>query len=559
MEKILRIFNKEYGNLSQAAILLGSFTFLSQILGLFRDRSIAHFIGPSAILDTYYVAFRIPDLIFISFASLISVTVIIPFIVRRMSGEEITPSAQKFLSDIFSSFLLLLTLVSILAFVFMPKLATLVAPGFDSFHQEKVILLSRIMLLSPIFLGLSNLFGSITQIFQRFFVYSLSPILYNLGIILGVVFLYPMWGIEGVAIGVVLGSFLHCFIQLIFVLHSGFKPKFYFRVHFQSVKEVVLVSLPRTLGLSLNNIALTLIVVLASYLKSGSISIFNLSLNLHSVPLGIFGISYAVAVFPILSKFYSANNVEKFKENIISASRQIIFWSIPATFLFIVLRAQIVRVVLGSSSFSWDNTRLIAATLAVFSLAILAEGMIALFSRVYYAKGETKRPLWINLFSASLIVICANVFLKIFEQYPFFRDFTESLLKVVDVPGTEVLMLPLAFAVGSIINFLLYLHFIKRDFLSGEDFVAKTFFQSLGASFFMALGSYGALNFLSGVFGTTTFWGIFGQGLIAGIFGIMIWIFVLFVLKSPELADLAKTLKQKFWKTKVIAPFQEDL
>src|SRR3989339_313795 len=104
MEKILRIFTKESGSISQAALLLGCFTLLSQILALFRDRSIAHFIGPSANLDAYYAAFRVPDLIFISIASLASITVIIPFIISRMDGEKITARARKYLNDVFTVF-----------------------------------------------------------------------------------------------------------------------------------------------------------------------------------------------------------------------------------------------------------------------------------------------------------------------------------------------------------------------------------------------------------------------------------------------------------------------
>src|SRR3989338_3653871 len=101
MEKILRIFRKESVNINQAALLLGSFTILSQILALFRDRSMAHFIGPSPTLDAYYAAFRVPDLIFISIASLASFTVLIPFILGRMSGDKVTDEARKYVSDIF--------------------------------------------------------------------------------------------------------------------------------------------------------------------------------------------------------------------------------------------------------------------------------------------------------------------------------------------------------------------------------------------------------------------------------------------------------------------------
>src|SRR3989344_7904102 len=106
MEKIFKIFNKEYGNVNQAAILLGFFAFLSQVLGLFRDKAIAHFIGPGALLDAYYTAFRIPDLIFISIASLASITVLIPFLTAKLANGKITAEARKFLDDVFTVFFL---------------------------------------------------------------------------------------------------------------------------------------------------------------------------------------------------------------------------------------------------------------------------------------------------------------------------------------------------------------------------------------------------------------------------------------------------------------------
>ena len=195
--KILKIFSKEFGNMNQAALLLGIFTLLSQVLALFRDRSLAHFIGPGAILDTYYAAFRVPDLIFISIASLASITVLIPFIVAKMKGEEVTVEAKKFLNDIFTVFFLALVLVAIIAFFLMPHLISFIAPGFSHAMQLKVIWMSRIMLLSPIFMGLSNLFGTVTQLFRKFFIFSLSPVFYNLGIIFGVIVLYPIFEMSG--------------------------------------------------------------------------------------------------------------------------------------------------------------------------------------------------------------------------------------------------------------------------------------------------------------------------------------------------------------------------
>lgn len=567
MQKILRIFSKEYVNINQAALLLGSFTFLSQILALFRDRFIAHFIGPSAGLDAYYASFRVPDLIFISIASLASITVLIPFIAQKMSvsrsvdgdREKITSEAHKLMNDVFTVFFITMVAVSAVAFLIMPFLVSLIAPGFSDLMQEKVILFSRIMLLSPILLGLSNLFGTITQLFRKFFIYSLSPIFYNLGIIIGVVFLYPIFGMNGLIFGVVLGALMHFLVQIIAAVSCGLKPKFSFDINFQEIKRIAFTSLPRTLGLSFNNIALISIIAFASYLSSGSISIFNFSFNLQSVPLNIIGISYAVAAFPTLVKSFSSEKNGEFKNHLRSTARQIVFWSLPVIFLFIVLRAQIVRVILGSGSFSWENTRLVAASLAIFSVSVLAQGMVALLSRAYYASGNTKRPLTINFLCSILIIILSYIFLYIFENVLFFRYFIESLLKVEDISGTEVLMLPLAYSIGTILNFILQWFFVRRDFMEHESFIAKTFFQSLGASFFIAVVSYISLNIFSPIFGTTTFWGIFLQGFISGILGICFGILILLLLKNEELRDLLKTFKTKFWRAKVLVSPQEEL
>ena len=559
MEKILRIFTKESGTVNQAALLLGSFTLLSQILALFRDRALAHFIGPSSTLDAYYAAFRVPDLIFIGIASLASITVLIPFLVAKMSGEKITPESRKFLNDVFTVFICMMVLVSFFAYLLMPYLVSFIAPGFEPDLQWKVIALSRIMLLSPILLGLSNLLGTITQLFRKFFIYSLSPVFYNIGIIFGVLFFYPIWGIYGMGIGVALGALLHFSVQFFVSGHCGFAPRFSFSINFEDIKKTALISLPRTLGLAFNNIALIVIIALASFLESGSISIFNFSYNLQSVPLNIIGISYAVAAFPTLAKSFGAGKQEEFKQHLKDASRAIVFWSLPTIFLFIVLRAQIVRVILGSGSFSWDNTRLVAACLAVFSVSILAQGMITLLSRSYYATGNTRRPLIMNLSCSLLIIVLAYALIHLFQNVPMFRYFIESLLKVGDIPGTEVLMLPLAYSLGTILNFILHAVSIKKEFMPKEPFVSKTFFQSLGASFFLALVTYLSLNALSPVFGTTTFWGIFLQGFISGLMGILAGGVILYLLGSEELKSLLQTLTSKFWRAKVIAPPTEEL
>lgn len=559
MQKIFRIFSKESGTINQAALLLACFAFLTQILGLFRDRFIAHIIGPSPILDAYYAAFRIPDLIFISIASLASVTVILPFVLGRMPDGKVTPEAKKFLDDVFTIFFFMVIAVCVIVFILMPKIATLIVPGFTLEMQTKVVELSRIMLLSPVLLGLSSIFGSITQLFRKFLSYSLSALLYNAGLIVGIVFLYPIWGIFGLAFGIVFGALMHFLIQAFTSTRCGFTPTFSRSINFGDIKKVILVSLPRTLGLSFNHIAIILVTSVASFLASGSISIFNLSLNLQSVPLGIIGLAFSVAAFPTLTRAFSTGQIGEFKQQLKNTARQIVFLSLPMTFLFIVLRAQIVRVVLGSGAFSWENTRLVAASLALFSISIVAQGLMHLFSRTYYASGNTNRPLLVNFISSTSIVIFSILFLHLFQNIQFFKHFIESLLKVSDLPGTDILMLPLAYSCGTLLNLSLLWIFIKRDFMPGEIFIFKTFFQSLSASFFIGLVSYLSLNFFATVFDIDTFWGILLQGALSGILGILAGIIVLYLLKSEELKDIATTLHSKFWKAKVVTPPSEGL
>jgi putative peptidoglycan lipid II flippase len=551
MQRILRIFSQESKNVNQAALLLGVLALLADILALFRDRSIAHFIGPSPQLDAYYAAFRVPDLIFVCIASLASVTALIPFISAKMQDGKVTKEAEKFLGDVFTVFLLAMILIALALFF--------IAPGFTPFYQAKTVELARIMLLSPILLGLSNLFGTITQLFHRFFIFSISPILYNLGIIIGAVFFYPIFHIEGLVFGVILGALAHFILQAVASHFCGFTPRLSCSINFEDIKRVALTSLPRTMGLAFNNVAEISMTAFASFLAVGSVSLFNFSFNLQSVPLGIIGVSYATAAFPTLARSIADGRHDYFNEHLKASARAIVFWSMPATFLFIVLRAQVVRVVLGSGYFSWNDTRLAAACLALFSLSVLAQGMISLVSRAYYAKGETTRPLIMNFICSALIIVFAYLLMKLFEDSLFFRYFMESLLKVGGIPGTEVMMLPLAYSLGTILNFILHWIYVKKDFMPKESFISRTFFQSLGASFFLGLVSYISLNLLAPVFGTTRTLGIFLQGFISGILGIFAAIIVLYLLKSEELAYIIESLRTKFWRTKVVISEQEQL
>lgn len=559
VKKVFNLLNREFGNINQAAIILGFFTLLSQILGLVRDRLFAHFIGPSSSLDVYYAAFKVPDFIFVSIASLASVTALLPFLVDKLGVKEDgelngnSEKAKKFLNDIFTVFLLAMIVVSIIAFFAMPYLVKIVAPGFSLAELKDTVLLSRIMLLSPIFLGLSNLFGSVTQMFKKFFVFALSPVFYNLGIIAGVVFFYPMFGLAGLAYGVVLGAILHAIVQFPVLASHGFLPRFSFKIDWKEIKKVTMLSLPRTLGLSLGAISLIAIIAIASKMGEGAISIFQFALHIQNVPLGIIGISYSVAAFPTLARFFSSSNIKDFVAHISLAAKQIIFWSLPVMFLFIVLRAQIVRVILGTGNFTWNDTRLTAAALALFAISVSAQSLILLFTRGYYAAGNTKRPLLINIISTGATIGFAFWLVDIFRQSEIFRFFVESILRLEGVGGVEIVMLPLAYSIGSVLNaFLLWL-FFRKDFSVGktkDSFLLRSFFQSFAGAFFAGYVAYNLLGVFDDILNINTFWGILGQGFFAGFLGICSGYVVLKALKNEQVNQIENALKTKrFWKT----------
>jgi putative peptidoglycan lipid II flippase len=561
VKRFLSFFNKESNGINEAALLLGGFAFLSQLLGLIRDRMLAHFVGAGPMLDIYYAAFRIPDFLYISIASLASVTVLMPFMVNKMNnGPEGNKKAKIFLDNVFSAFMIFMAVASIAIVILMPYLASYIAPGFSESQLKLLITVSQIMLLSPIFIGLSNLIGTVTQLFKNFFIFSLSPVFYNLGILTGIFFFYPKLGVYGLALGVVIGAILHLLIQLPAVAKYKFIPQFVSHIDWPEMWRVAKLSLPRTLALSCNSLAFIFLIAMASTLKAGSISLFTFSFNLQSVPVGIIGISYSVAAFPVLVRSFSIKDMDNFISHIIQAARQIIFWSLPAITLLIVLRAQVVRVILGSNTFTWFDTRLTAAAVALFVVSLTSQSLVLLFVRGYYAAGNTKKPVMINIFSSVVVIALAYLLIYVFRTYPNILSQLEVLLRVKDVPGTIMLALPLAYALGSLLNFFLIWVLFKREFLLGiSSQLWLTFIQSALGAIVMGIIAYLSLGIFDNIFNLTTFWGIFLQGFISGVIGIIAGVLVLLVLKNKELSSLINTLSHKFRRIRIVAPEQSDL
>lgn len=557
VKRVLRLMYSEIRGLHQAAYILALFAIGSQMLGLIRDRLLAHTFGASGELDLYYAAFRIPDLLFALFSSVLSIYVLLPF-VSKARAEKNHTGGVDILSQMFTVFVLLYSLVALTLFIITPYLVPRLFPGFVD-QSPLITLLIRILLLQPFLLGLSSLYGVVTQFAQRFILYAISPLLYNLGIIVGVTFLYPWLGLPGLVVGVVFGAAAHLLVQLPLVRSTDLAFGFVRQINWSIIRSVLTFAFPRALTLSIYQAVLLVLFSLATMMSTGSISIFQFAYNLQSVPLAIIGMSYSVAAFPVLAELFAKQEREAFCQHVMTAFRHIIFWSLPIIALVIVLRAQVVRVVLGSGEFSWNDTRLTAALLAIFVISLVAQSMKLLLVRAFYAGGNTKAPLLIALFSAFVTISGALLLQLVYHKNISFQLWLVDILRLDNVAGTEVLVLAFGFIIGIIFEMILLLIFSGRYFGISWRPLRKQTVEALCAAVVAGISAYVTLIFIVDGINQGTFIGILIQGIIACIVGVVGAILTYYVFDSQELKEITHSFKSKLLKTNVIGPQSPNL
>ncbi len=521
--------------ITAAAIIVGAAGLVSRFLGIIRDRILAGEFGAGDILDVYYAAFRVPDLVFnllvLGALSAGFIPIFSSYLKRGIfKKDKINKEALDLANSILNIMGVGLIVLCTILIIFAHKIVPIITPGFTGEKLELTINMTRLMFLSPIFLGISSIFGGMLQTFRRFFVYSLAPIFYNIGIIIGALFFTDWWGIYGLAYGVILGTILHLLIQVPATFRLGYRYRWRFDWREKGVSLIGKLMVPRTLSLAIMQINLVVITIIASTLQEGSIAVFNLANNLQFFPIGIFGISYAIAVFPELSEHANEGDKENFIHNLSHTLRQILFFIIPASIVFLLLRAQIVRVILGAGEFGWSDTIRTADALAFFSLSLFAQSLIPLFARGFYAYKNTIIPFVIGLVSALVNVLASVIFSR-----------------ELGVAG-----LALAFSMANIVNLvLLWVAMrIKIGDLEEIEILSSVVKFSI-AALVMAV----FIQLIKGVVGPlvdmTKFWGIFIQGVSAGIVGMGAYFGILYLLKSEEFLTFKSALVRKLFKTKL--------
>ncbi|MFA5935707.1 MAG: murein biosynthesis integral membrane protein MurJ [Patescibacteria group bacterium] len=521
-----KLWNGETNGLTAAALIVGGASLASRIVGVFRDRVLASTFGAGESLDAYYAAFRLPDLLYsLVILGALSAGFIPVFAeyLETKSKDEAWRLAERVLSVVGATMMFICGAL----IVFAPILVPITVPGFQGDKLDITIQLTRIMALSPFFLGLSAVMGGILQATRRFFAFALAPVLYNVGIIFGALVLAPVMGLEGVAWGVVLGAFLHFLTQASVALRLGLRriPPPSFRT--EGVRRIIRLMAPRTAGLAVSQVNMVILLSLASTLPVGSIAVFNLANNLQSFPVSIFGISFAIAAFPNLSRAVARKDHEDFIHTISSAARKIAFLIVPATVLFILLRAQIVRLALGAGEFDWTDTIRTADVLGLFVISMLFQALVPLLARAFYAIQDTWTPLL-----ASLVAEAFNLVLALVLRESF-----------------GIMGLAVSFSVASALNLLLlwWLLYYKKGSLGEGDFT-RSLLRTFAAS--LALLGFGwvARQGLGMVFPLRTFWQVALQAAGTFIVGGMGFVIVAILLKSEEFHEFRIAAVRRFLK-----------
>ncbi len=526
----------------RAALLLGSAALASRFLGLIRDRIFAAEFGAGDTLDMYFAAFRIPDLIYnILIAGAISAAFIPIFLEEYQKRREY---AWNIAANFLNVMAVVLGSLAFLGFIVMPWFVHLIVPGFSEEKREMTVLLSRIMLLSPVFFGISAVFSGVNQSFHRFLPYALAPILYNIGIIFGVLVLVPAWGTVGLAWGVVLGALAHLMIQFPPAIFAGYRFAPIFSVRLYEFIRMVRLMLPRAFGLAAIQINLWVMTAIASLLSVGSVAVFNFANNLQYLPIGIVGISFAVASFPTLSRAASGRKREEFLSTLSLVVRRILFLVLPLAVLMFILRAQIVRVVLGAGLFGWEDTRLTAAVLGIFTIGIVAHSVAPTIYRAFYATQDTLTPVMVSVGGIILNILLSVFFVFVLLQNGL-SEILGQVLDIGDLSNTPLLGLPLAFSLSGIATaFVLFLVFFMRfrgayqkEIIS--SFLRLTFLSALAGM--VAFVTLRAILMISPL-GLETFMGVLVQGFGAGTIGILSYILGLYALRFPERQFIQKLL-----------------
>ncbi len=462
-------------------------------------------------------------------------TAFIPVITELLIKNK-EEEAWRVASTVLNMALIGFLFLGLAIFIFAEPLSQLIAPGFTGEKLAVMANLTRIMLLAQLFFILSNFLSAIIQSSKRFLFPAIAPVAYNLGIIIGIVFFSPMMGIYGAAWGVVIGTFLHFAIQIPVIIHLKIRYQPTIDVNNQHAREIGKLMLPRTLGLAVAQVNFTIDTILASLISASSITVFNFASHLAQLPIGLFGATIAQATLPTLSEEQAKENPENFKTTLLNSFHQILFLTLPATAILIVLRIPVVRLVFGSKTFPWEATVLTGRTLAFLGLGIVAQGLIQLLVRAFYALRDSKTPVKIGIFSFAVNI--------------------GASLAAIFVLKLPVWGLALSSSIGDLVNVTFLLLFLNKKIRFSLFPLFIPAFKMVFAALMAGISLYIPMKLLDQlVFDTTRVIPLIALTGVASFAGLSVYIFLTWLLEIKELSAFTGIIQRILkWKTSETLP-----
>jgi putative peptidoglycan lipid II flippase len=526
LRRTLTIFTRQQNNILAASTVIMTAVLLSRVLGLVRDRMLAARFTPDE-LGIYYAAFRLPNLIFELLVMGALATAFIPVFTAHLDtkGKE---EAFRMASSIINIGTVIFCLFAIPMVIFSKPISILLAPGFHGVQIDLMSTFTQIMIVAQVFpLIAGNFLTGMLQSFRNFLVPSLAPVVYNLGIIIGIIVLTPFVGLYAPVFGVVLGAVLFTVIQIPPIISFGYRHTWnIFPVH-PGTREVGRLMLPRTLGLAVSQIDSTIDLTLSTLLGAGAVTVFNFAQHLQMVPVGLFGASIAQATLPTLSSYHAKKDYEEFKAIFLSSFHQILFFVIPLSVLLIVLRIPMVRLVFGASAlFDWNSTVMTGQTLAFFSISLFAQALVHLLARAFFALHDTKTPVVVSAVSVLLNIIFSLLFILVYHM--------------------PVWSLGLSTSIANIVNIALLMYFMNKKV--GGFHLTELLFPSLkiflaGAVSGVAL--YIPIKLLDQlVFDTTRTINLIALTGVSTLAGFSVYFFLAWFLDVPQVVVLTKLFKR---------------
>ena len=508
-----------------ASLILTVAALASRLLGWIRLLVIGSQFGASRELDAYFAAFRIPDAIFqLVVAGALSAALIPVFQGYRARGQD--REAWQLASSVINLVLIALAGLSLLMAILAPVFVPIVAPGFDAPTTELTIRMTRVMLLSPVLIGMGAVVTGILNSYQQFTVPAIAPLLYNVAIIGAAIFLAPVMGVEGLAVGVAIGSLAHLAVQLPNLARVGQRYDLTIGLSHPGVRRVAWLMGPRTLGLAAGQINFLVSTVLASGLPEGSLTAYNYAFQLSQIPVGVVGVSIAVALFPTLSTDAALGRIGEIRRQVAGAVRVLVFVAAPLTAVMIVLREPLTSVFYQYGLFSQSATERTASALLFFAVGLVGHIVVHVLTRAFYAMQDTRTPVaW------AIVAVAVNV----------------PLMAVLVGPmGVEGLAL--ALSVSSVIEVIGLLWFLRGRLESVEEAaIARSLLRAGVAALAAALLMLGGLTVVEGSLG-----GLLDNAVgrllalvVLSASGGAIYLLVAAALRAPELDQLRGILRRR--------------